>query len=136
MMVDMKELLRRLDHAAKGATQGQWVAFTHTASGTFSVHTPDDTRCENVIKWAGFDCQKNAKGNAEFIAVANPENIRQLVRHTTDLAASHEELRGTMAAIYNSIKESGGLHAVAVMNAAKRAYDDSAIISGFGVKGG
>ncbi|MDT7068235.1 hypothetical protein RQM80_24985 [Citrobacter freundii] len=134
-MVDMNALLRRLDNAAKGATQGQWVAFTHTASGTFSVHTPDDARCENVIKWAGFDCLENAKGNAEFIAVANPENVRQLVRHTADLTASHEELRSTMSAIYNSIKESGGLHAVAIMNAAKRAYDDSANIAGIVVKG-
>ncbi|MEY7156272.1 ead/Ea22-like family protein [Citrobacter freundii] len=135
MMGDMNALLRRLDNAAKGATQGQWVAFTHTASGTFSVHTPDDARCENVIKWAGFDCLDNAKGNAEFIAVANPENVRQLVRHTADLTASHEELRSTMSAIYISIKESGGLHAVAIMNAAKRAYDDSANIAGIAVKG-
>lgn len=40
-----------------------------------------------------------------------------------------------MSAIYNSIKESGGLHAVAIMNAAKRAYDDSANIAGIAVKG-
>ncbi|MDM3097193.1 hypothetical protein [Citrobacter sp. Cf140] len=134
-MEDMKKLLSSLDRAAKRATKGQWVAFTDTASGTFSVHTPDDARCGNIIKWAGFDCQDNAKGNAEFIAVANPENIRRLVRHTADLATSHAELRSTMAAIYNSIKEGGGLNAAAIMNAAKRAYDDSANIAGIGVKG-
>lgn len=128
-MTNMKELLHRLEKAAKGATKGQWVAFTDTASCTFSVHTPDDTRCENIIKWAGFDCQKNAKNNAEFIAVANPENVRRLVKHAEKLAASHAELRSTMAAIHNSIKESGGLNAVAVMNAAKRAFDDSADIA-------
>ncbi|HBQ2871371.1 TPA: ead/Ea22-like family protein, partial [Klebsiella pneumoniae] len=112
------------------ATRGQWIAFTDTASGTFSVHTPDDSRCENIIKWAGFDCQKNAEANAEYIAAANPENIRRLVKYTTELEASHAELRSTMAAIYNSIKEHGGLHAVAVMNAAKRAHEDSAAIAG------
>lgn len=129
-MENMKALLHRLDKAAKEATKGQWVAFTDTASGTFSVHTPDDARCENIIKWAGFDCQKNAKSNAEFIAVANPENVRRLVKHAEELAESHAELRSTLAAIHNSVKENGGLHAVAVMNAAKRAYDDSVAIAG------
>ncbi|AVW78051.1 hypothetical protein NOV78_11945 [Klebsiella pneumoniae] len=128
--MEISTLLGRLDKTAKKATRGQWIAFTDTASGTFSVHTPDDSRCENIIKWAGFDCQKNAEANAEYIAAANPENIRRLVKYTTELEASHAELRSTMAAIYNSIKEHGGLHAVAVMNAAKRAHEDSAAIAG------
>lgn len=126
----IKELLQSLDKAAKSATTGQWVAFTHTTSGTYSVHTPDDGRCENIIKWAGFDCQKNAKGNAEFIALANPENMRRLVQFVNALAVSHSELRSSMAAIHNAIKEEGGLCAVAVMNAAKKAYEDSAAIAG------
>ncbi|PTN62228.1 hypothetical protein C9884_15930 [Klebsiella pneumoniae] len=128
--MEISTLLGRLGKTAKKATRGQWIAFTDTASGTFSVHTPDDSRCENIIKWAGFDCQKNAEANAEYIAAANPENIRRLVKYTTELEASHAELRSTMAAIYNSIKEHGGLHAVAVMNAAKRAHEDSAAIAG------
>ncbi len=125
----ISSLVGHLDATAKKATRGQWVAFTDKASGTFSVHTPDDARCENIIKWAGFDCQKNAKANAEYIAAANPENIRRLVKYTTELAASHAELRSTMAAIHNAIKEEGGLRAVAVMNAAKKAYDDSTAIA-------
>ncbi|AYY00654.1 hypothetical protein [Klebsiella aerogenes] len=128
--MEISTLLGHLDKTAKKATRGQWIAFTDTASGTFSVHTPDDSSCENIIKWAGFDCQKNAEANAEYIAAANPENIRRLVKYTTELEASHAELRSTMAAIYNSIKEHGGLHAVAVMNAAKRAHEDSAAIAG------
>lgn len=127
--MEISVLVRRLDNVAKNATRGPWVAFTDTASGTFSVHTPDDVRCENIIKWAGFDCQKNAKANAEYIAAANPENIRRLVKYTTELAASHAELRSTMAAIHNAIKEEGGLRAVAVMNAAKKAYDYSTAIA-------
>ena len=39
----------------------------------FSIHTPRDKRCENVIKWGGFDCQPNAEANAEFIAAFNPK---------------------------------------------------------------
>lgn len=78
-MTDITELAQSLKAAAKKATKGQWVAFTDTATRTFSVHTPDDARCENIIKWAGFDCQKNAKSNAEFIAMANPASILALV---------------------------------------------------------
>ncbi|HII1671978.1 TPA: hypothetical protein ACYZE8_002405 [Salmonella enterica] len=126
----INELMQRLDKAAARATKGLWVAFTDAQTKTFSVHTPDDARSENIIKWTGFDGQKNANANAKFIAEANPENVRRLVKHATNLAISHAELRSTMAAIYNSIKESGGLHAVAVMNAAKRAYEDSAAIAG------
>ncbi|MCK2101904.1 ead/Ea22-like family protein [Klebsiella michiganensis] len=79
MTTDITELAQSLKASAKKATKGQWVAFTDTATRTFSVHTPDDARCENIIKWAGFDCQKNAKSNAEFIALANPANVLALV---------------------------------------------------------
>ena len=79
MTTDITELAQSLKAAAKKATKCQWVAFTDTATRTFSVHTPDDARCENIIKWAGFDCQKNAKSNAEFIALANPANVLALV---------------------------------------------------------
>ncbi|HIH9819899.1 TPA: ead/Ea22-like family protein [Klebsiella pneumoniae] len=76
---DITELAHSLKAAAKKATPGQWVAFTDTASRTFSVHTPDDNRCGDVIKWAGFDGQRKAKANAEFIALANPANVIALV---------------------------------------------------------
>ncbi|HHT0122413.1 TPA: hypothetical protein ACTW89_005470 [Raoultella ornithinolytica] len=69
-MTDITELSQSLKAAAKRATPGQWVAFTDTPSRTFSVHTPDDKRCGDVIKWAGFDGQRKAKANAEFIALA------------------------------------------------------------------
>ncbi|WP_447314643.1 ead/Ea22-like family protein [Klebsiella michiganensis] len=89
MTTDITELAQSLKEAAEKATPGQWVAFTDTATKTFAVHTPNDKRCENIIKWAGFDCQKNAKANAEFIALANPANALALVealekaQHTT-----------------------------------------------------
>ncbi|EQC3935330.1 TPA: ead/Ea22-like family protein [Klebsiella pneumoniae subsp. pneumoniae] len=78
-MTDITELAQRMRTAAKKATPGQWVAFTHADSRTFSVHTPDDNRCGDVIKWAGFDGQRKAKANAEFIALANPANVLALV---------------------------------------------------------
>lgn len=88
-MTDITELAQSLKVAAEKATPDQWVAFTHADSQTFSVHTPDDKRCGDVIKWAGFDGQRKAKANAEFIALANPVNVKQLVevlekaQHTT-----------------------------------------------------
>ncbi|MGK2894484.1 ead/Ea22-like family protein [Klebsiella michiganensis] len=77
--MEIGTLVGLLEKAAKKATRGQWVAFTDTATKTFAVHTPNDQRCENIIKWAGFDCQKNAEANAEFIAMANPANVLVLV---------------------------------------------------------
>lgn len=79
MTTDITELAQSLKASAKRATPGQWVAFTDTPSRTFSVHTLDDKRCGDVIKWAGFDGQRKAKANAEFIALANPANILALV---------------------------------------------------------
>lgn len=79
MKTDITELAPAMKAAAGKATPGPWVAFTHTDSRTFSVHTPDDKRCGDVIKWAGFDGQRKAKANAEFIALANPANVLALV---------------------------------------------------------
>ncbi|HID2839902.1 TPA: ead/Ea22-like family protein [Klebsiella pneumoniae] len=92
MTTDITELAQSLKAAAEKATPGQWVAFTDTATRTFSVHTPDDARCENIIKWAGFDCQKNAKSNAKFIALANPANILTLVEALEKAQQVDEEL--------------------------------------------
>ncbi|HIA9080632.1 TPA: ead/Ea22-like family protein [Klebsiella pneumoniae] len=79
MTTDITELAPAIQAAAEKATPGQWVAFTHADSRTFSVHTPDDKRCGDVVKWAGFDGLRKAKANAEFIALANPANVLALV---------------------------------------------------------
>ncbi|EIW3590814.1 ead/Ea22-like family protein [Salmonella enterica] len=62
-----------LREAAEKATKGPWKVFSDIDTKTFAIHTPRDKRCENVIKWGGFDCQPNAEANAEFIAVFNPK---------------------------------------------------------------
>ncbi|HBX8068147.1 TPA: ead/Ea22-like family protein [Klebsiella pneumoniae] len=92
MTTDITELAQRLKAAAEKATPGPWVAFTDTASLTFSVHTPDDNRCEDIIKWSGFDGQRKAKANAEFIALANPANILELVKALEKAQQVGEEL--------------------------------------------
>ncbi|HGX9267832.1 TPA: ead/Ea22-like family protein [Escherichia coli] len=68
-----------LREIAKQATQGEWVAFISSGTGTYAVHTPGDKRCEDVIKWTGFDGQKNAENNARYIAALNPEVVQALL---------------------------------------------------------
>lgn len=68
-----------LRDAAEKATQGEWVAFISSGTGTYAVHTPGDKRCEDVIKWTGFDGQKNAENNARYIAAFNPEVVLALL---------------------------------------------------------
>lgn len=62
-----------LREIAKQATPDEWVAFISTDTGTYAVHTPGDERCEDVIKWTGFDGQKNAENNARYVAAFNPK---------------------------------------------------------------
>ncbi|EEV6182505.1 ead/Ea22-like family protein [Escherichia coli] len=68
-----------LREAAELATQGEWVAFISSGTGTYAVHTPGDKRCEDVIKWTGFDGQNNAENNARYIAAFNPEVVQALL---------------------------------------------------------
>ncbi|EKB4280862.1 ead/Ea22-like family protein [Escherichia albertii] len=68
-----------LREIAKKATQGEWSAFISPGTGTYAVHTPGDKRCEDVIKWPGFNGQKNAENNARYIAAFNPEVVLALL---------------------------------------------------------
>ena len=53
-----------------------------------------------------------------------------------ELSASHSKLRDTMAPIHNTIRMDGGYTPLAaILNAAKRAHEESAIAAGIGVKG-
>ncbi|ELT3891264.1 ead/Ea22-like family protein [Escherichia coli] len=82
-----------LREIAKKATQGEWVAFISSGTGTYAVHTPGDKRCEDVIKWTGFDGQKNAENNARYIAAFNPEVVQALLdeREAKDKAWSAQD---------------------------------------------
>lgn len=68
-----------LREIAKLATQGEWVAFISPGTDTYAVHTPGDERCGDIVKWPGFDDQKNAENNAEFIAAFNPKVVQALL---------------------------------------------------------
>lgn len=87
-----------LREAAEKATPDEWVAFISTDTGTYAVHTPGDKRCEDVIKWTGFDGQKNAENNARYIAAFNPEVVQALLDENEsmcrDLIARNGEIEG------------------------------------------
>ncbi|MEX1766358.1 ead/Ea22-like family protein, partial [Escherichia coli] len=108
-----------LREIAKLATQGEWVAFISPGTDTYAVHTPGDERCGDIIKWPGFDDQKNAENNAEFIAAFNPEvvqtlldereaqskRIAELETNLATLAAENESLKSNL--IYWGGEDSG-----------------------------
>lgn len=70
---------RALRKAAEKAGADEWCAFIDTKSKTYSVHTPGDNRCGDVVKWAGFDGQQRAAAKAKFIAAANPTTVLVLL---------------------------------------------------------
>ncbi|EKS9149197.1 ead/Ea22-like family protein [Escherichia coli] len=95
-----------LREIAKQATQGEWVAFISPGTGTYAVHTPGDKRCEDVIKWPGFDGQKNAENNARHVAAFNPKvalellgEIKRLEDTNIDAMCRIAELETNLAAL-------------------------------------
>lgn len=65
------------------------------------------------------------------------EALEAAEKRIDELSASHSKLRDTIAAIHNTIRMDGGYTPLAaILNAAKRAYEESASAAGIGVKGG
>lgn len=57
-------------------------------------------------------------------------------KRIAELSASHRKLRNTMAGIHNTIRMDGGYTPLAaILNAAKRAYEESASAAGIRSKG-
>lgn len=87
-----------------------------------------------------FDELAAAMGWTSEIAVAQGvsqlEYARNLKAQIAELSASHSKLRDTMATIHNTIRMDGGYTPLAaILNAAKRAHEESATAAGIGVKG-
>lgn len=121
-----------LREIAKQATPDEWVAFISTDTGTYAVHTPGDERCEDVIKWTGFDGQKNAENNARYVAAFNPKvalellgEIKRLEDTNIDAMCRIAELETNLAAL---VAENAGLKAICddrrrfIMNGVQMGY--------------
>ncbi|HII3479016.1 TPA: ead/Ea22-like family protein [Citrobacter braakii] len=83
------------------------------------------------------------KDSLEAAAIAMRDDMREArekleaaEKRIDELSASHSKLRDTIAAIHNTIRMDGGYTPLAaILNAAKRAYEESASTAGIGVKG-
>nr|WP_196027074.1 ead/Ea22-like family protein [Citrobacter freundii] len=86
---------------------------------------------------------KGIEANKRFAAIATPLTVLSLLdeleaaeKRIAELSASHSKLRDTMTGIHNTIRMDGGYTPLAaILNAAKRAYEESATAAGIGVKG-
>ncbi|ECB6817280.1 ead/Ea22-like family protein [Salmonella enterica subsp. enterica] len=99
---------RALREVAEKATKGPWKVFSDIDTKTFSIHTPRDKRCENVIKWGGFDCQPNAEANAEFIAAFNPKVALALLDENIQLQRGKDALEAVALALRDDMRDARG----------------------------
>ncbi|ECJ1899107.1 ead/Ea22-like family protein [Salmonella enterica subsp. enterica] len=97
---------RALREVAERATKGPWSLFSDIDTKTFSIHTPRDKRCENVIKWGGFDCQPNAEANAEFIAAFNPKVALALLDENIQLQREKDAIEAVALALRDDMRQS------------------------------
>ncbi|EAM8389421.1 ead/Ea22-like family protein [Salmonella enterica] len=100
-----KQALREV---AEKATKGPWTLFSDIDTKTFSIHTPRDKRCENVIKWGGFDCQPNAEANAEFIAAFNPKVALALLDENIQLQREKDAIEAVALALRDDMRDARG----------------------------
>ncbi len=96
---------RALREVAEKATKGPWSLFSDIDTKTFSIHTPRDKRCENVIKWGGFDCQPNAESNAEFIAAFNPKVALALLDENIQLQREKDATEAVALALRDDMRQ-------------------------------
>ncbi|ECH3770781.1 ead/Ea22-like family protein [Salmonella enterica subsp. enterica] len=96
---------RALREVAEKATKGPWSLFSDIDTKTFSIHTSRDKRCENVIKWGGFDCQPNAEANAEFIAAFNPKVALALLDENIQLQRGKDAIEAVALALRDDMRD-------------------------------
>ncbi|ECG6153416.1 ead/Ea22-like family protein [Salmonella enterica subsp. enterica serovar Napoli] len=116
---------------AERATKGPWTLFSDIDTKTFSIHTPRDKRCENVIKWGGFDCQPNAEANAEFIAAFNPKVALALLDENIQLQREKDAIEAVALALRDDMRQAREqLEAAEKRIAEQREYYEGVIADG------
>ncbi|MDA8500704.1 ead/Ea22-like family protein [Citrobacter sp. Igbk 17] len=124
---------------SRAASAGEWIK--ESGDGWEAICSSDDQANGNFII-AHFE-GPDAEANREFSQAANPDTVLALLDALeaaetciAELSASNSKLRDTMAGIHNTIRIDGGYTPLAaILNAAKRAHEESAIAAGIGVKG-
>ncbi|MCK7149850.1 ead/Ea22-like family protein [Enterobacter roggenkampii] len=142
---------------AQLASSGKWIK--ESGDGWEAICSSDDQANSGFII-AHFE-GPDAKENREFIQAANPATVLALLdeleakeeqranwfqmaeklgadldaaeRRIAELEVSHGNLREAMAAIHNTITDGGAYTPLAaILNASKRAYEESAAAAGKG----
>ncbi|EFI8657621.1 ead/Ea22-like family protein [Escherichia coli] len=119
---------------------GQLVADTlrHLAdneidSDYFAITSTNENGTEIDHEMAITDYALQAAGTVDELVAA----LESAEKRIAELSASHSKLRDTMAGIHNTIRMDGGYTPLAaILNAAKRAYEESASAAGIRIKGG
>ncbi|HFK5630536.1 TPA: ead/Ea22-like family protein [Enterobacter roggenkampii] len=130
--IDKQEL--RAD--ALEATGGSWVR--ESGEGWEAICCDDDQGNAGFII-AEFQGE-NATANRKFVQSANPATVLALLdeleakdRRVAELEVSHGKLREAMSGIHNTISGEGAYTPLAaILNASKRAYEESAAAAGKG----
>ncbi|EGY2200022.1 ead/Ea22-like family protein [Escherichia coli] len=82
------------------------------------------------------ECEIPAGGSLVEYVDDMREKLEAAEKRIAELSASHSKLRDTMAGIHNTIRMDGGYTPLAaILNAAKRAYEESASAASIRIKG-
>ena len=97
-MTDITELAQRMKAAAEKATQGNWRAFKYHDGhcGIGGGHHDEIMVCEHISKRRPHD--------AEFIALANPANVRALVEALEKAQETIAFQQGEIKALLSSLE--------------------------------
>ena len=150
-----------LREKAEKATWGDWDSYKpHRGARGYKVRLSGQAIAQHVLKNnAEFIAAFNPKvalalldereRNQQYIKRRDQENedialtvgrlrveMEAAEKRIAELSASHRKLRNTMAGIHNTIRMDGGYTPLAaILNAAKRAYEESASAAGIRIKG-
>ncbi|OYJ02206.1 ead/Ea22-like family protein [Shigella boydii] len=101
-------------------------------SDYFAITSTNENGTEIDHEMAITDYALQAAGTVDELVAA----LESAENRIAELSASHSKLRDTMAGIHNTIRMDGGYTPLAaILNAAKRAYEESASTAGIRIKG-
>ncbi|EGO4357154.1 TPA: ead/Ea22-like family protein [Escherichia coli] len=101
-------------------------------SDYFAITSTNENGTEIDHEMAITDYALQAAGTVDELVAA----LESAENRIAELSASHSKLRDTMAGIHNTIRMDGGYTPLAaILNAAKRAYEESASAAGILIKG-
>ncbi|EEZ9673941.1 ead/Ea22-like family protein [Escherichia coli] len=101
-------------------------------SDYFAITSTNENGTEIDHEMAITDYALQVAGTVDELVAA----LESAENRIAELSASHSKLRDTMAGIHNTIRMDGGYTPLAaILNAAKRAYEESASAAGIRIKG-